>query len=869
MALVGAASGRSAEESGGGSSAAWLLGVGMGVGAAAVAYLVHRSMTPADDESDGGGGRSAAQRKAAVSQKRRAQQAVTPAKGAAASAGGSAASAATAPPSSSSSSPQPPPTPSDSLLGWLQEGQVQSAVSHATSPATAAAAQAQKAQQDAEAAVPLSAAEAAAAARAAGEPGSAYAAPQVPKRNTTKPKPKPGVAAKKKRPKPADTPATKAANEAKKLYAASDFGGAHAAFGDAIDLLVEELQAATLGTGAHGSADDSLVELAALNTQLRTAHFNRGRACQNLARQADAQEDFEAALRFDPAYAKARTRLAECHTALAAAITADWGSAAHAAKLAHQREAVTAHMYLLHECIASGRPQDLPAGTEAKADELLMALGKVGARQLKEQQQQQQQQQQQGGGGGGGPAVHKLPAPSLTVAFLESFLQPVTAPVAESAAEVTAALEAIDAAVAEAEEETAAQAAEAARAARALEEVGEAGGDSDDGDGGVGGTGGGGSAAAAAAEACAVRATELAGTRARCLCRRAQARKQERDFAGADADCAAAVALGRACMGDEAYARALNEHGTFMHLKGDYEGAAKALGESAALLPDLVNTRIKMGGVAFDSEDAEQALAHFNTACAMLENGAASPDALFHRGQMYLITEKYAKAIADLRRCTALAPAFALAHTQLGLAVFREAQAACENPETQEEFDAMRAQAAEAVQKAFAHCAKACELDPANPQSHNYWGELLFAMGDFEVAKEKFRAASAADHEFGHALVNLGLCELQHGQAQGHGAAQMAGAKKKAETYFQKALEVDPMCIPAHLHLATLHLDLDGQVGPEVAIPACEAAVAEYELALNKALSAKHQMSDLIDICQFRVNAEVKLAAYHLKWPDE
>ena len=849
MASV-AASGRSAEESGGGSSAAWLLGVGMGVGAAAVAYLVHRSMTPADDETDGGGGRSAAQRKAAVSQKRRAQQAATPVKGAAVAAVAGAASAASAPPapsSSSSSSPQPPPTPSDSLLGWLQEGQVQSAVSHATSPATAAAVQAQ---QDAEAnPAPLGAAEAAAAARAAGEPGSAYGAPQVPKRNTTKPKPKPkpGVAAKKKRPKPADTPATKAANEAKKLYAASDFGGAHSAFGDAIDLLVEELQAATLGTGAHGSADDSLTELSSLNTQLRTAHFNRGRACQNLARQADALEDFEAALRFDPTYAKARTRLAECHTALAAAITADWGSAAHAAKLAHQREAVTAHMYLLHECIASGRPQDMPAGTEAKADELLMALGKVGARQLKEQQQ--------GGGGGGGPAVHKLPAPSLTVAFLESFLRPVSAPVAESAAEVTAELEAIDAAVAEAEEETAAQEAEAARAARALEGVGAAG------EAAVG--------QAAVAEACAVRATELAGTRARCLCRRAQARKQERDFAGADADCAAAVALGRACMGDEAYARALNEHGTFMHLKGDYEGAEKALGESAALLPDLINTRIKMGGVAFDSEDAEQALAHFNAACAMLENGAASPDALFHRGQMYLITEKYAKAIADLRRCTALAPTFALAHTQLGLAVFREAQAACENPETQEEFDAMRATAAEAVQKAFAHCAKACELDPANPQSHNYWGELLFAMGDFEVAKEKFRAASAADHEFGHALVNLGLCELQHGQAQGHGAALMAGAKKKAETYFQKALEVDPMCIPAHLHLATLHLDLDGQVGPEVAIPACEAAVAEYELALSKALSAKHQMSDLVDICQFRVNAEVKLAAYHLKWPDE
>ena len=76
------------------------------------------------------------------------------------------------------------------------------------------------------------------------------------------------------------------------------------------------------------------------------------------------------------------------------------------------------------------------------------------------------------------------------------------------------------------------------------------------------------------------------------------------------------------------------------------------------------------------------------------------------------------------------------------------------------------------------------------------------------------------------------------------------------------------MCIPAHLHLASLHLAFDANAGADVIIPACEAALAEYERALTKALSAKHQHSDLVDICHFQVSAQAKLSAYRLKYGD-
>ena len=50
------------------------------------------------------------------------------------------------------------------------------------------------------------------------------------------------------------------------------------------------------------------------------------------------------------------------------------------------------------------------------------------------------------------------------------------------------------------------------------------------------------------------------------------------------------------------YAKVLNEWGTFMHLQGDLKGAIKALEKSAALAPELTNTRVKLAGLAFDSE---------------------------------------------------------------------------------------------------------------------------------------------------------------------------------------------------------------------------------------------------------------------------
>ena len=85
-------------------------------------------------------------------------------------------------------------------------------------------------------------------------------------------------------------------------------------------------------------------------------------------------------------------------------------------------------------------------------------------------------------------------------------------------------------------------------------------------------------------------------------------------------------------------------------------------------------------------------------------------------------------------------------------------------------------------------------------------------------------------------------------------------ARKSATAYFNKALEIDTLCVPAHLHLAQLHLAGAPPRGT-AAITACEQAVEQYDKALEKAKVAKHQQSDLIEICQLRVSASAKLEA--------
>ena len=95
---------------------------------------------------------------------------------------------------------------------------------------------------------------------------------------------------------------------------------------------------------------------------------------------------------------------------------------------------------------------------------------------------------------------------------------------------------------------------------------------------------------------------------------------------------------------------------------------------------------------------------------------------------------------------------------------------------------------------------------PASPDALNYHGEFLVESGDLAAASSKFeKALDVSDGGFALAHVNLGVLKL-------HGEQDLQGAIDRCA----KAVQVDPLCETAHVHMAHLMLqknDLEGAVG--------------------------------------------------------
>jgi len=225
-----------------------------------------------------------------------------------------------------------------------------------------------------------------------------------------------------------------------------------------------------------------------------------------------------------------------------------------------------------------------------------------------------------------------------------------------------------------------------------------------------------------------------------------------------------------------------------------------------------VNTWIKLAGLAFDMEDRESALKHF--AHALSIDGSNS-DIFFHRGQMFLIMEELEKSIADLKQCISMAPDFALAYMQLGIAQFR-----------MNDFD-----------QASASCKKAVDLAPHLPQVHNYYGEVLLNQGKGAEAKKSFEKASEIDPVFPDPVVNQGLLLLNTAPPNVEGALGL----------FDKAIQIDPQCQTAYIHRAQVLFQMQQY----------EKSLSEYETAIKWSKTE----AELSEICAFREAALAQMEA--------
>jgi len=258
-------------------------------------------------------------------------------------------------------------------------------------------------------------------------------------------------------------------------------------------------------------------------------------------------------------------------------------------------------------------------------------------------------------------------------------------------------------------------------------------------------------------------------------------------------------------------ALALSLLGMLLHLRGNYDEAMGRYEQALALQPAAIDVLLKRSSLWFEKEQLPQAHADFDAALAL---DPSHPDIYCHRGQLHMLQNELSAAIADLRRAAELDPGSMLAAIQLGMALHRNQQPT----EARAVFERAEARFA------------------SSPDVLNYHGELLVETGELDAARRKFEAAiSVSGGKFALAHVNQGVL-LLHEQQDLEGAIALC----------RTAVQVDPLCETAHVHMAHLCLQKND----------LEAAVASYDLAVG----LLRMKQELIDCFSMREAAAAQLA---------
>jgi TolB-like protein len=172
------------------------------------------------------------------------------------------------------------------------------------------------------------------------------------------------------------------------------------------------------------------------------------------------------------------------------------------------------------------------------------------------------------------------------------------------------------------------------------------------------------------------------------------------------------------------------------------------------------------------------------------------------------------RGIASLRQAIALAPDFAPAHAELAAAYVYVATFGSGDPTS--------------LDRASAEVDEALRLDPTLRSAHNVRSNLAIIFWDWAAAKAQLDEALASAPRDAEALFRRGLL------------ARALGRPDEALVYFRKSLELDPLRVTYHIHLAML---LDSLRRPEEA-----RAAAETAIAISPTVSKAHLLVGLLEL---------------------
>ena len=293
-------------------------------------------------------------------------------------------------------------------------------------------------------------------------------------------------------------------------------------------------------------------------------------------------------------------------------------------------------------------------------------------------------------------------------------------------------------------------------------------------------------------------------------------------------------------------ALALYNLGHLYQLYGRWSEAAASFGQATAAQDDFVLAWQKLAAMELRANRREQALAAAERAVALAPDDAAS---WFHLADGLSRFARWPESLEALERCLALQPQFAEAWNNLGLARKNQGDLAgaaaalktaleqtppsdpanaslaaetCSNL-AQVELDGHQLQAAQQWSE------RALALDPQNAQVQFTKGNVLNALGQYELAASALRRALELQSDFPEALNNLGniLLNLQrHSESiaiferaisqrtdYAEALANLANAQREAsypdlaEQALLEAIRIKPEFAAAHSNLGNAYFD--------------------------------------------------------------
>lgn len=308
----------------------------------------------------------------------------------------------------------------------------------------------------------------------------------------------------------------------------------------------------------------------------------------------------------------------------------------------------------------------------------------------------------------------------------------------------------------------------------------------------------------------------------------------------------AEAAYQRALAQEPGDALALYNLGHLYQLYGRWSEAAASFGQATAAQADFVLAWQKLAAMELRANRREQALAAAERAVALAPDDAAS---WFHLADALGRFARWPESLEALERSLALQPQFAEAWNNLGLARKQQGdragakaafEAALEQAPPSDPANASLAAETcsnlaqlelddHQLQGAQQWSGRALALDPQNAQVQFTKGNVLNALGEYELAASALRLALELQSDFPEALNNLGNILLnlrRHSESiatferaisqrtdYAEALANLANAQREAsfpdlaEQALLEAIRINPEFAAAHSNLGNAYFD--------------------------------------------------------------